>query len=716
MEITGIVKDTVLESALMYAKKGLSVVPIAELGKRPILTDWVKECSTNPKTLTGWFSGVGKKNNIGIVTGRVSNILVIDVDTKGGEEDGRRSIAEKEAELDCYLPQTVSAMTQSGGLHLFFKYPAGQNKITGRIGILPQVDIRADGNQVVVYPSVGEKGEYTWIRSPMDTTFKKLPDAWVNFICGIETSSKIAIPKRPFKLPNTIDQGMRHATLLSYACSLANKKMSETEISGAIREANRTVCTTPIKDEVEIHNIIQWAMNQKDTDSIPDMAGLPIWVEVSARGNKSVTESIFVNWYRKENEILCINGLFYNDDGAVNSNSIKQEIQFLIAPYVSSGLNNKVNGLLDSLRNECFTAPPILQKDVINLDNTSIRIDESGISIIEPPFTLNRLRVTYSISNKAPIWKAFLNSLLEEEDILTLQEFLGYCLVPTTVAQKALFIIGKGGEGKSVIGTVMHHIFGNSMVQGELHKLQENRFMLAQLENKLVFYDDDLQSQALSDTGTFKKLVTATIPLLVERKGESHYEMLPYVKIIASGNKSIEACYDHSDGFYRRLLLLQCKPKGDRIDDKLLGDTIVKHELSAIVNWAIEGLKILIANKWEFDISTKSQAMVKDAEEDANTFLAFLRDTNSIEFKAESEASSIDIYDVYKRWCEDNAYTPLALRTVSHFLKENEPTFQIKYSKLVEGNKRGYKGIGLLHNIDRAGGFIVINNTNKKRG
>ena len=41
------------------------------------------------------------------------------------------------------------------------------------------------------------------------------------------------------------------------------------------------------------------------------------------------------------------------------------------------------------------------------------------------------------------------------DDILTLQEYLGYCLIPSTKGQKMLIITGKGGEGKSRIGLVM---------------------------------------------------------------------------------------------------------------------------------------------------------------------------------------------------------------------------------------------------------------------
>ena len=44
-----------------------------------------------------------------------------------------------------------------------------------------------------------------------------------------------------------------------------------------------------------------------------------------------------------------------------------------------------------------------------------------------------------------------------------MQEFLGYCLLPTTKGQKMLMLIGKGGEGKSRIGLVMRSLLGDSM-------------------------------------------------------------------------------------------------------------------------------------------------------------------------------------------------------------------------------------------------------------
>jgi putative DNA primase/helicase len=691
--------------ALEYIQKGLHVIPIQSGGKRPILQDWVNEATNDHDTVTSWFKG--KDLNIGIVTGKKSGIIVIDIDTK--HNDGRKSIAEQEAKLDCYLPPTVTAKTQGGGLHLFYKYPADVDKVTGRIGILESVDIRADGNQVVVFPSRGEHGEYTWVTSPMDTSMASLPRAWKNFICGIDEPDTVKIPKRAFRLPVKIPSGMRHATLLSYACSLGAKGHNPTEISGAVREANRTVCAPPIEDETEIENIIAWAIEKTSEPQIQRVPeGLPPWIAVNSNGKQSVDEPSFVGWYKNEHSLLCINGIFYDEDGVVDVAMIRRDIQALIAEYVETSLSAKVNALVEALKNECYFEPPAPRHDIVNLLNTSLRIDETGIYEVDMGFTLNRLNVRYTPSVETPLWEEFLHTLLEEEDILTLQEYIGYCLVPTTIAQKALFMIGKGGEGKSVVGEVVQSLFGSSMIQGELHRIQDNRFMLAQLENKLVFYDDDLQSSALDDTGTFKKLVTATIPVLVERKGEPHYEMLPYARILASGNKGIEACYDHSDGFYRRLILLKCKTKPvGRKDDKLLAKRIIKHELAGILNWALVGLQRLMAQEWEFTLSSHTVQALQQAEEDSNSFLAFLRDRTTVEIGEGFTITSGDLYYAYERWCDDNAVKPVAMRTVTTWMRENGDVYGFSYIPNLEG-KRGYEGLQTVKEIERVGRFKIV--------
>ena len=231
---------------------------------------------------------------------------------------------------------------------------------------------------------------------------------------------------------------------------------------------------------------------------------------------------------------------------------------------------------------------------------------------------------------------------------------------------------------------------------------------MAQLENKLLFYDDDLQSSALTDTGTFKKLVTATIPVLVERKGEPHYEMLPYARILASGNKGLEACYDHTEGFYRRLIMLRCKEKPkNRKDDRLLAKKIIANELEGILVWGLEGLQRLMSNQWEFNMSESTQNALVDAQRDSNSVIPFTEDLGTLRYAEGEQITSSELYETYTKWCEDNAMKPLAMRTFSNHLRENADELNIKYSNRVEG-RRGYFGVGLVNKVTKGGRFTLI--------
>ena len=74
-------------------------------------------------------------------------------------------------------------------------------------------------------------------------------------------------------------------------------------------------------------------------------------------------------------------------------------------------------------------------------------------------------------------WLRFLSELLEPEDIPALQEYLGYCLIPSTKGQKMLMLIGKGGEGQKPDWLwLMNAIFGLNMNTTSIQKVGEQSF------------------------------------------------------------------------------------------------------------------------------------------------------------------------------------------------------------------------------------------------
>jgi len=142
-----------LEAALSYAGRGFSVIPVRP-DKKPFIpwTDYQKRRATADEIRT-WFSK-HPDAMIGIVTGEISGILVIDCDTPEGYEA-----------IQKHLPEGLLfpiARTPRGGWHLWFIYPVG-SRITIGTGIMPGVDYRGEGGFIIAPPSVNGNGKgYTW--------------------------------------------------------------------------------------------------------------------------------------------------------------------------------------------------------------------------------------------------------------------------------------------------------------------------------------------------------------------------------------------------------------------------------------------------------------------------------------------------------------------------------------------------------------------------
>lgn len=164
---------------------------------------------------------------------------------------------------------------------------------------------------------------------------------------------------------------------------------------------------------------------------------------------KKINEIQFCYDFLKFHPLKCIAGRFYTPDGPVEDEAeIKQKVLLEIESYVTSGLSKKASSILDSLRLLAYSAHIKIETDRIHLQNGVYHLAD-GTFQENKVFCRNRLPVAYNAQAAAPErWLTFLGDLLDAEDIPTLQEYLGYCLIPSTKGQRMMLIIGKGGEGK----------------------------------------------------------------------------------------------------------------------------------------------------------------------------------------------------------------------------------------------------------------------------
>ena len=113
--------------------------------------------------------------------------------------------------------------------------------------------------------------------------------------------------------------------------------------------------------------------------------------------------------------------------------------------------------------------------------------------------------------------------------------------------------------------------------------------------------------------------------------------------------------------------------------------------------WCFYGLQRLIEQNYQFTLSEQTRENMAAAVSDGNNLVEFMQSKGYITFFSEAEASTTELYQVYKLWCEDNAYTPLSQRSFSLHLTENQETYHIRASNNVylKGGRRvrGYIGV-----------------------
>ena len=416
----------------------------------------------------------------------------------------------------------------------------------------------------------------------------------------------------------------------------------------------------------------------------------------------SINEVKFCKWFTEKYPLICVGGKMFDVDGEIEQDKLSNAISSEIMRYMMTGISKKVKAIVDALKLYCYREELPLREDEIHLQNGTLRTD--GTFTTEKYFCRNRLNVSYREFGNEPYYPEhflhFLLGLLDTEDILTLQEYLGYCLIPSTKGQKMLFLVGSGGEGKSRIGVVLQEMFGRNMLTGSFQRIETDRFFRYNLQNKLLMIDDDMQLSALASTGYIKNLITAETPIDVEAKGEQSRSAWVYARFLCFGNGSPKALYDKTDGFARRMMILTTKPKPDgRVDDPFIAEKFIA-EKDKIFRWMFDGLQRLIQNRYRFTISDKTKDNIAEALSDNCNIIEFLHDDKVVALGDAFKATGTELHAAYCRWCEENAMTALKRDTFISYLKANQKKFGIVYDYNVpnEWGKRvrGFKGIKTL--------------------
>ena len=266
--------NKLLDAAIEYATKyKWAVFPCSPMSKKPLTPHGCKDAKKSVGAIKAWWKR-WPDASIGIATGSVSNLIVIDEDL---DEDkglnGYEEVSEWER-INGALPATVQCITGRGGYHLYFQYDG--NDIKNRAGILDGVDVRGEGGYVIAPPSMHPNGtEYQWEDAPDEVTIAPIDATVRKFLFGENEKTRAAAD---FKLPDRIQSGERNDTLFRLACSMQSQGLPDAAIMAALEQTNQNACDEPVSD-AELTTIVESALRYQKGELRTISKDMPEWRE-----------------------------------------------------------------------------------------------------------------------------------------------------------------------------------------------------------------------------------------------------------------------------------------------------------------------------------------------------------------------------------------------------------------------------------------------------
>jgi hypothetical protein len=141
------------------------------------------------------------------------------------------------------------ALTPRGGRHYLFRRPAGKGWkcSTGRLAL--GVDVRTDGGYIVAAPSETEDGAYTWAPGlELDGPPERLPEppSWLASLLDALAQETPTLAHVAVGEANMIPEGQRNDTLARLAGAMRRVGMTQAEIAAALLQTNKDRCAPPL--------------------------------------------------------------------------------------------------------------------------------------------------------------------------------------------------------------------------------------------------------------------------------------------------------------------------------------------------------------------------------------------------------------------------------------------------------------------------------------
>lgn len=708
---------TTLDNALRYIALGWHVMPVYSApggvcrchagptcknpGKHPDAEHGQHNATVDAATVKRWFKSNGR--NIGVACAS-SGFITLDVDgprTKNGNTDGRADLTRLIEELGP-LPDTVTADTGSGALHLLYKDPGVET--VGKIG--KAIDVQRN-KLIVVAPSVhASGGVYSGRagRAPWEIPLAELPPEWIERLRASEPEER---EERPASRGQAIGEDI-YTALESLDQRYVLQCVSGTWLTNGERFAFKA------SRKGKRNLIVDRGDGWEGTSNFIDSSG-----RIAARSTGSGSDdggplaSTWLRYYGHDDR----RGDFYSwipefgcyrkctDDQIVSA--IQRKLRLgdpTAARDVRAALIPVDDVLIEDVELGEWIGKPTVSAPALELApvcNGLLHLKIGKLHDATPRlFHTAALGVNYDREAPEPAeWLKFLNQLWpdDQDSITALQDWIGYLLTPDTSFHKIMLIVGPKRSGKGTIARVINALLGgkDSVTAPTLASLGTN-FGLAPLIGKIAAIVGDARLGGRTD-------VPQVVERLLNLSGEDaqsvdrkhrdawHGQLMARFTIISNEPPRFT---DASDALPARMVALELVNsfygKEDRLlTDKLIGGRGHRGELPGILRWAVEGWGRL-QDRGHFVQPASSAHLIEDLEDLASPVKAWVRERceQGGALRADCKAAFAD----FQRWCAGDAHQKHVV-TATRFGIDLRTAAQVKRVQKAGGHD--YHGIQL---------------------
>jgi|GEM_PF-4000628 len=667
-----------LEEAIAYSKLEWSVVPLVRNFKFPPKGITWKDRQTTRATeseIRKWWEE-NPDCNIGIVTGAISNMDVLDFDS-------REDLERFEATV-CEIPETIKQTTgRKDGLHACFEHHGGGMGIVTDAKYGGMVDVRTDGGIFVVAPSVHKSGkQYQWVNiNPLEMGLDDLlpmPKEIVEFLVECKAKQKEKADKLDpdaILMGDGIPDGLRNKDLYRYACRLRSKGMTTGE-AFVLVELAAANCDPPCQDpKKEAQEKVAAAWQHEKSYFI----------------GKAFIPSELAEHINRNHDILHDgSGFFQYDPGgvwrAIHDNVIAKRIKAELGQRASQA---RIHDTMKMLEIETFKQADDTPR-LINLLNGMLDLEKGLLPHDKNYFSKVQVPIVFDPKADCPRFKQFLREVFVDDigRANAVQDFSGYCLYPEIFIHICLWLIGHGSNGKSVLANILTKLIGLQNVSGiALHQLAD-KFILGSLKDKLLNVSTEASSKGQVADDVFKKVVSGDY-VQADRKFRDPFLFRPIAKHLFLMN-SLPVITDRTFALARRIEVVKFEQTftGDRADKHL--EAKLEMELSGILNWSLVGL----ARVLETNEITESPKMLDDKKEmlrAINPALTFVDERCVV--SPDARIGKEALYTSYRQFCEESG-----LKATSNikFYRQLTADFPELAEVRPDAGTRMFQGIGVV--------------------